>query len=1258
MKSSSSTWPLSAFGLAGRQALFLILGVLTLGSGSAWGQAATTTAFTSSSVNPSFITQFTVLVATVTGSNPSGAVTFKDNGVSIGSAGLSAGVASLNVSFAAAGTHTLTAVYSGDIANAGSTSGSFAQTVKSPGATTTTFTSSSVNPSFITQYTVLMATVTGSNPSGAVTFKDNGVSIGSAGLSAGVASLNVSFAAAGTHTLTAVYGGDIANAGSTSGTFTQTVNNPGATTTALTSSINPTVATQSTTLRATITGTNPTGTVTFKDNGVSIGSVGVSAGGASLTTSFSTAGAHSLTAAYGGDTTNAASTSPTLTQTVNAPGTTTTTMLASSVNPAFMSQSTTLTATVTGSGPTGAVTFKDNGVSIGTAWVTSGVATVTTAFTSAGAHSLTASYPGDSGNTASTSAPVTETVNARTTSTTTIASSINPSSLNQSVMLTATVTGSSPSGSVTFMDAGTTLGTGTLAAGTATFNTTFTALGSHSLSAVYTGDAPNTGSTSSALAQSVVPGNMTWLLGYDAAGNLTTATNPISNVTTKTYDQLQRLTRVVQPPPATAAPLPTINIGYDGQDNVTSVQDPRSLTTSYVPDGLANIQTQTSPDTGATNATYDAAGNLLTQTDARGKTSTYTYDVLNRVKTINYQTGVGTTFEYDGGAAPYPGSIGKLTKMTDESGVTTFTYDTLGRLIGRSALVGARTLTTAYTWGATGTIASAKVTSITYPSGARVNYSFDTAGRVQALTVNPPNANGVGTNTGAYLNILSGITYNADNNFLGWTWADSAPYLRTYDSFGRLDAFPVGYPLGTGIAAGLARTLAYDNAGRVIAFTHVNNAGAQATFDQYFGYDGLDRLVQQSTWATPYNFTYDATGNRTSLTIGANTYANTVSATSNQLSVVQTFGTGGPVNNTQTYTASGSLSSDGTVTYAYSARGRMSSSTTGAQTTTYKYNGLEQRVSKTGALVPTGAAYYSYDEDGKTIGEYDANLVPVAETVYIGTTPVVVFKETGAAASSTIQISIGNVYADQIDTPRVITRNSDEAIMWRWDVAEVFGSSPALENPSGLGVYKYNQRMPGQVFDAETQNFYNLNRDYQTRTGRYVQSDPIGLNGGINTYAYVGGNPLSWTDPSGLGPIGEAIGGGIGTWGGRIVGGAVGAAVPVPGGTVIGSMAGGYAGKRVGGAIGSAIGDFCSPGDPDPCKGLRDQLNAHENKLKEYLNNPLGPSDNTNILNWAVLANNGTAASSIYEGRIRNLQNQIANFKLQLEECERKNGKR
>lgn len=106
------------------------------------------------------------------------------------------------------------------------------------------------------------------------------------------------------------------------------------------------------------------------------------------------------------------------------------------------------------------------------------------------------------------------------------------------------------------------------------------------------------------------------------------------------------------------------------------------------------------------------------------------------------------------------------------------------------------------------------------------------------------------------------------------------------------------------------------------------------------------------------------------------------------------------------------------------------------------------------------------------------------------------------------------IHTDHLDTPRVVV-DKNNTLRWRW-LAEPFGTSAPETNPASLGAFAFSLRFPGQYADAQTGLSYNWNRDYDTSTGRYVQSDPIGLDGGINTYSYVNGNPLSYVDPEGL----------------------------------------------------------------------------------------------------------------------------------------------
>jgi RHS repeat-associated protein len=182
------------------------------------------------------------------------------------------------------------------------------------------------------------------------------------------------------------------------------------------------------------------------------------------------------------------------------------------------------------------------------------------------------------------------------------------------------------------------------------------------------------------------------------------------------------------------------------------------------------------------------------------------------------------------------------------------------------------------------------------------------------------------------------------------------------------------------------------------------------------------------------------------------------------------------------------------------------------------------------------------------------------------------------------------IYADQLNTPRAITDSSNKVI-WRWD-SDPFGTTPADEDPDKDGVkMSYNLRFPGQYYDKESGLHYNYYRDYDPSTGRYVASDPIGLRGGVNTYTYVGGNPVSRKDPLGLEwsfSVGVGATAALG-WGGGAGGDFSGTVTISSSGvsfgvqsTTIAKVYGGYIGY--GGQMGAGVGDPICKGPSGPVK--------------------------------------------------------------------------
>jgi RHS repeat-associated protein len=537
--------------------------------------------------------------------------------------------------------------------------------------------------------------------------------------------------------------------------------------------------------------------------------------------------------------------------------------------------------------------------------------------------------------------------------------------------------------------------------------------------------------------------------------------------------------------------------------------DPRAF--ARVADSARRIPTVPSVRCGPTlpasrRDTYDGQGNLATRVDARGVTSTSTYDALDRMTSlVHSKSGSPSetiTYTFDDTAVPF--SKGRLTKVQDTAGVTSYAYDAFGRVTNKTQIVTGLTRSISRAFARVAASARriptgvgpllpasrrdayntlGQLTTMTLPSGAVVTYTY-THGRVS----------GIGINGSA---LIQATTYEPamgnSGAISGWVWGNGLKSYRDHPrAFARVADSARRIPTGVGPLLPASRryldgriatlehkngttllknTLSYDSASRI---TGISN-DQQPAKSQAYGYDALDRLTQTkqgANVATPditQSQAYDANGNRLTQSKGL-------------LNIVAG-------------------------TYSYNLANRLNEVKQGATVIgSYRFNAFGQRLAKTTA---NGTQHYVYDEAGQLAGEYDGSGTLVQETVWLENTPVATLRPKAGGG-----VDVYYVHSDHLNTPRVVTRPIDNKKVWAWH-SMPFGETAPDENPEGLGVFAFNLRFPVQEWEAELGLSQNWFRTYAADTGRYVQSDPIGLRGGLNTFGYVGADPLRKVDSTG-----------------------------------------------------------------------------------------------------------------------------------------------
>jgi RHS repeat-associated protein len=579
------------------------------------------------------------------------------------------------------------------------------------------------------------------------------------------------------------------------------------------------------------------------------------------------------------------------------------------------------------------------------------------------------------------------------------------------------------------------------------------------------------------LASVTDPLNHTTQFAYDSRGNVISATDPLGNQATLTYNSTGQPTSATNPLGKTTqfsydggdlisitSPLnQTVNRFVDSAGRLLSVTNPLGQTVRLEYDLLNRPTRATDPLQGATAYAYDANGNLLSVTDARNNAISYAYDNMDRVQTRTDPLLRNTGYVYD--------NNGNLSQLTDrKSQVTSYTYDALNRL---TLVTYADSSTTSYTYDG-----GNRLTQVVDSISGTITYTYDNLDRVTSEAM--PQG------TVSY-------TYDAKGRRTTMTVPGQATVSYSYDNGDRL----------TQISQGASTvSFAYDAASRVTTQTLPNGVVTEYAYDDA---SRLTSLTYKKSGNTLGNLTYvyDAAGRRTKIggTLATTGLPQAVTST-NYNSGNQQTGFGGQ---TLSYDNNGNLTSDGTNTYTWNARNQLSSMSGPGLTASFQYDALGRRNGKT-----INSATTSFLYDGLNVVQEQSGGTASANTLTGGVDQLFTRTDSSGTVSS-LADALGSIIALTDSSGVIQTQYSYEPF------GKATATGAASNNPS-----KYAGRE-----DEGTGLYFYRARYYAPALQRFISEDPIGLLGGINLFAYVLNDPVSFSDALGLKPTAMGSQGGF-----------------------------------------------------------------------------------------------------------------------------------